>query len=299
MGNNQTQYPGNIDHSSRRSNQRLLTTLLCGVLVVLLGFAAWMLVSDSGPSGKLGDLAAHSDEVDPEAGARASTEIGPRLDGSPAGGDSVIGGVERPAKDLASGDAGASLEERVSEGRLDVGETPGVALDANEQTRAVTEAVRTGRYPERLTSGVVSETARSFDPGKFDPESDAYDEEYRHAYLRSPEPGRVWFPAEPGPGVPRIQPLSPGFVKVEQGEETTLRVSGVPGQPVTFTSFDLGLFENQLTTTTVVANDQGVAEAVFHGPTGTFDDVSIMAASPVMSGQVRLTVHVVPPYSGK
>ncbi|MBX2850874.1 MAG: hypothetical protein KTR15_03910 [Phycisphaeraceae bacterium] len=206
--------------------------------------------------------------------------------------------MERPSKDLASNSKDSSPEEQ-SDDWLNVGETPGVALDANEQTLAVLEAVETGRYPERLTSGVASETARSFDPGKFDPQSESYDEDYREAYLRSPEPGRVWFPAQPGPGVQRIQPLSPGFVKVTQGEQTTLRVSGMPGQPVTFTSFDLGMFENQLTTTTVVANDQGVAEAVFHGPSGTFDDVSIMAASPVMSGQVRLTVHVVPPYTGK
>ena len=63
--------------------------------------------------------------------------------------------------------------------------------------------------------------------------------------------------------------------------------------PVTFTSFDLGVFDkSQLTTVTVQADGRGVAEAVFTAPPGTVDDVRIMAASPVTTGQVRFVVNV-------
>ena len=109
----------------------------------------------------------------------------------------------------------------------------------------------------------------------------------------------MWHPAQPGPGGARIRPLMPTYAYVKQGESITLRVSGVPDQPVTFTSFDLGMFENQLTTMTVVADSGGAAEVVFHGVSGTADDVKIMAASPVMSGQARLTVHVIGPNDAK
>ena len=40
----------------------------------------------------------------------------------------------------------------------------------------------------------------------------------------------------------------------------TLRVRAAPKYPISFTSFDLGKFQNELTAITVEANDQGVAE---------------------------------------
>lgn len=279
------------------SNNKKLQIALVSLFVLLLGGAIYFGYQSAQPSAYSGS---DDGEVADSNEAREPS-VSPRTDGrlDPEGGDIFAGGVERPATDLAiKEDEGSILDRVVSENikeLLDYGATPGVPIDANEQVAAVAEAIKTGRNPERLSVGVAGATARSFDSEKFDPQSAAYDADYRAAYLGSPEPGRVWFPAQPGEGVDRIQPLMPSFVKVEQGKDITLRVSGRPGQPVTFTSFDLGFFENQLTTITVVANDQGVAEARFQGPPGTISDVNILAASPVLSGRVRLTVHVTQP----
>lgn len=226
--------------------------------------------------------------------------VSPRTDGvlDPDSGDVIVGGVERPATDVTP-DETQPLDDSLGDGiagtELDYGVAPSVDPDANEQVALAVEAIQNGTHPERLNAGVGSKAAANFDPAKFDPESESYDEGYRQAYLRTPEPGRVWHPAQPGPGVKRIRPLMPAYAYVKQGEDITLRVSGVPDQPVTFTSFDLGMFENKLTTITVTANAQGVAEATFHGASGTADDVKILAASPVMSGQARLRVHVIGP----
>ncbi len=276
------------------ANNKKLQAALTVVLILLFGGVVYLgfQTLQSPEYGGLGD-----EEVADNREPREPI-VSPRTDGKvdPSSGDVIAGGVERPSSDLASRDkADDSDTELASDDLFNYGQTSPIKADVNEQVAAAYEAIKTGKHPERLSVAIASETARSFDPEKFDPESDRYDEDYRKAYMRSPEPGRVWFPAQPAEGVSRIQPLMPRYVEVPQGEEITLRVSGEPGQPVTFTSFDLGQFENKLTTMTVVANDQGVAEAKFQGPPGTIDDVAIMAASPVMSGQVRLTVHVTMP----
>lgn len=271
------------------ANNKKLQVVLTTVLVLMLIGVVYLGYQALQPP-EYGDLG--EEEV---ADAREPREpiVSPRTDGeiAPGSGDVVAGGVERPGSDIALSDT-HSEPDLDGEDPFSYGITEPVKADANEQVAAAYEALKTGKYPERLSVAMASESARSFDPEKFDPASDQYDEDYHQAYMRSPEPGRVWFPAQPAEGVSRIQPLMPRYVEVSQGEDITLRVSGVPGQPVTFTSFDLGRFENQLTTMTVVANEQGVAEANFQGPPGTIDDVAIMAASPVMSGQVRLTVHI-------
>ena len=81
----------------------------------------------------------------------------------------------------------------------------------------------------------------------------------------------------------------------EQGQSIPLRVRATPGAPVTFTSFDLGQFENQLTSITVQADKQGIATARFVGSSGTINDVNILVASPVNSGQAKFAVNVVLP----
>jgi hypothetical protein len=113
-----------------------------------------------------------------------------------------------------------------------------------------------------------------------------------HAYLDVAEPGRVFQTKQPGAGVARVKAASPLFQRVEQGQSVTLSVASVAKMPVTFTSFDLGRFENQLTTETVEADESGVAKVKFFGMPGTINDVKIMAASPVAAGQVRFVVNV-------
>ncbi len=74
-----------------------------------------------------------------------------------------------------------------------------------------------------------------------------------------------------------------------------LKVKAVKDAPVTFTSFDLGSFHNQLTSVTVKADANGNAQAIFTGTPGTINNVNILAGSPMTSGQLKFTVNVEPP----
>lgn len=82
---------------------------------------------------------------------------------------------------------------------------------------------------------------------------------------------------------------------MKQGEIVRLRVRATPNAPVTFTSLDLGQFDNQLNTISVPANEKGIAEAQFRGAPGTYGDVAIVAGSPMLAEQVRFTVYVEAP----
>ena len=71
-----------------------------------------------------------------------------------------------------------------------------------------------------------------------------------------------------------------------------LSVTGEPLSPVTFTSFDRGAFENNLTSITVLADAAGAASVRFTATAGTIEDVNILSASPRTVGQVSFRVTV-------
>ena len=223
----------------------------------------------------------------------------------------IVGGVRRKRSDLAAdkdtqttksvaaterrgdyGDAAndpdanpqvASVVEAPSaEGNY--GQTPAIDPDANPQVASVVAALREKKHPERLSPMIA--------PPAFDAKAYQADPQ---AYLNTVEPGRAFQSAQPGPDVKVLQRMSPRLVKVTQGESVTLEVKAVPDAPVTFTSFDLGQFENQLTSITVQANETGVAQAEFSATPGTIDHVNILAASPVTTGQARFLVDVAVP----
>lgn len=176
-----------------------------------------------------------------------------------------------------------SLSEKIPSG---YGVAPDVNKSATPQTEALFRIVEKGEGLERLS--VLTGGQDVFDGDKY-----FSDAKYRKDYLVTPDFGRVFAPAQPGPGVPRIRRASPRFVPVLQGESASLKVSAPAGSPVSFTSFDLGRFrESQLTTITVEADEQGVAEATFEATPGTISDVNIMAAGPTTSGQVRFVVNI-------
>jgi len=220
-----------------------------------------------------------------------------------AAGEAVIGGVPRPRSDVAprhsdqsaqspqasvaeSADASkTSSKAEESEDPFDYGATPPVRGDANVHVQSVVEAIRQNRNPERISALIQ--------PKAFDARAYAENPE---AYLNVVEPGRVFQPAQPKEGVPRIRSLSPRLQRVEQGNRVVLRVQAPAAMPVTFTSFDLGRFaENKLTSITVAANARGVAEVNFEATAGTIEDVNILAASPSASGQVKFVVNVSKP----
>ena len=164
-----------------------------------------------------------------------------------------------------------------------VGSTPAVPGDANANVRSVVEAALSGTHPERLTPLIA--------PAPYDHQRFLANPQ---AYLDVVEPGRVFQSAQPGEGVLQLDLVGDAVATIPQGGHTTLRVRTVPLAPVTFTSFECGAFANRLTSTTVRADAQGIASAEFTAPPGTLNDVTILAGSPLASGQINFCVTVVP-----
>lgn len=200
-----------------------------------------------------------------------------------APGRAMIGGIERPASDVRFAKDREQVERKPPRKRQ--GYSPSVDPESNEQTQLVAEALKSREKPERFSSFVVK---RGFDAEKFRAEPAKYAAEYASVV----EPGRVFAPAQPGDGVSVLRAESSRFHRVKQGEALRLSVEAVPNAPVTFASQDLGQFENQLSSVTVVANEQGIASATYTASGGTIDEVQILAASPVTTGQVAFTVSV-------
>lgn len=193
----------------------------------------------------------------------------------------MIGGVQRPKTDIEPKFREAIEIGDSPEMKMNYGVTPMVKSDANPQAASVAEALATKTHPERLTPAIL--------PPDFDR---ATYEKDPQVYINTIEPGRVFQPAQPGQGVFPLRTLTPRLIAIEQGQSVPLRVRAQPGSPVTFTSFDLGQFENQLNSITVRADDRGIATARFTGSSGTINDVNILAASPLNSGQAKFVVNI-------
>ncbi|MFO0979067.1 MAG: hypothetical protein U0996_21840 [Planctomycetaceae bacterium] len=234
--------------------------------VVLL---VWML---SAPVGREKPEARQANAGD-AGDAAAKGPLGEALPGYEA-----VGGVYRPKADL---NYPASNPADSDKPVIDTGFAPPVKPDANTQAQAVFTALKSGEHPERFSSFVQPP---AFDRAAWEKDPDAY--------LAIVEPGRVYQSAEPGSDVQVIQAISGQFQRVKQGDQIPLVVKAAPNAPVTFTSFDLGHFENQLTSTTVRTNADGEARVLFTAGKGTIDDIEILAASPLTTGQVRFVVNV-------
>jgi hypothetical protein len=156
-----------------------------------------------------------------------------------------------------------------------------VAPDANPQVKSVVEARLSGKNPERLTPFLA--------PQPFDAKSYEADPE---KYLNIVEPGRVFQTAQAGPKVPQLNPRGSLLRSMLQGDTVTLEVLAPAGAPVTFTSFDLGGFENKLTSMTVKADKRGLASVKFTATPGTIGNCNILAGCPLASGQVRFMMDI-------
>jgi len=161
------------------------------------------------------------------------------------------------------------------------GMTEAVDTNANPQVASVAEALKSSKYPERLSPLIQP---KAFDRVAF--EKDPL------SYLQVIEPGRVFQALNPAVGVPVIQRISESFVVIQQLEKTVLKVKAIPFMPVTFTSFDLGSFQNKLTSITVQADKEGLAEAAFFAAEGTIADCNILASCPVTSGRIKFIVNI-------
>lgn len=222
--------------------------------------------------------------VEPEVG-RGVVGAVERESGSPESapeGYQWVGGVLRPNSDLKSRDP---LDLPVI-GEKAIGKRMGRSPEIKPETNAATQSVAAAlanpvEFPERLGPAFP---APDFDLDAFmaDPQK----------YLNTIEPGRIWQSLPKGEGVPQISRQSPLYQSLIQGEAVTLRVKVTPDAVVTFHSFDLGHFDNQLTTTSVQAGEDGIASVNFTASGGTFGELNILAASPQTSGQVNFVVKV-------
>lgn len=237
-----------------------------GAIVVVIGAIAVFAMnrSDSTPS----------DQSDNNADA---TEVASSVDKP---GQVVVGGIPRPATDVKL-PTGESNTEKREVPKVRQGFSPAIDPNANPQVAAIAEALKTREKPNQFSSFVP--------PEPFDVEAYKANPE---AYLATVEPGRVYAPAQPADGVPVINAVGKRFHRLRQGESVRLRVSALAGAPVSFSSSRLGQFDNQLTSITVRAGEDGVAEATFTASGGTIDEVPILAASPMASGQVSFTLLV-------
>ena len=197
-----------------------------------------------------------------------------------------VGGVRRPESDLV---LYKQKEKPRAEGapspQLGYGRAPHVDPDENASVKltysALVDAER--KHPERTNPMIM--------PAAFDKAVYLAD---RTAYLALSEPGRVWQAAQPGPEVPVLRRLGDLKQTLRQKESVRLETQAAPDAPVTFTSFDSGVFSNQLPSITVAADSKGLANAVFTATSGTISRINIMAASPMTSGRVEFHINVLP-----
>lgn len=187
------------------------------------------------------------------------------------------GGGKAPVRQLAERLLRASAGLRAHDKK--------VRADAN--ARSVVEAAQTGRFPERLSALVPP---KPFDINAFEADP--------QAYLDVVEPGRAFQSADGAVGVKALEAVGVAYQEVDPGGSVKLRVTGEAGAPVTFTSFDMGAFENGLASITVLADASGEAEVTFTATAGTIETVKILAGSPLAVGQVKLMVQVRRPAAG-
>ena len=266
-----------MDTSRKRQLSVVLLVAACALVIIAL-------TVDVGPDRD--DSPPNQTAADDGPKIRVPDTSGPIGEAKP--GYANIGGVYRPESDVRMGKDRPGKRDDMGNDVPNPGFSPPVEPDANPQVASVAAALKDRKNPARFSSFV---RATPFDAEiyKSDPQS----------YLSVVEPGRVFQPAQPGPDVKRIAEASGLYHRITQGESITLAVKADAGSAVTFTSFGLGSFENQLTSITVAADDQGLAQAPFTATPGTIDDIRILAASPVNSGQAQFTVNVALPGSKK
>ncbi len=164
-----------------------------------------------------------------------------------------------------------------------IGTVTAVPPSTNPQVAAVAAALQTKTHPERLSALVA--------PPPFDAAAFAANPK---AYVDDVAPARAFQTAAPDEKTPVLRPLSATQVTARQDEPVILRVVTAPNGVVSYTSFDLGRFGNQLSAQTVVADAHGVAAVSFTAGPGTIDAVHILAGSPLASGQVAFDLTITP-----
>ncbi len=197
-------------------------------------------------------------------------------------GYALVGGVLRPSTDIQPRIDNLSQIPVLVRSH---GFSKELLPESNSKVLNVHQSLIERSDPARFSSFVVP---KSFDSKAFNDAPKAYATEY----AKIVEPGRVFATAQPGKDIVPLQTAGARFHRVKQGETVRLGVNSSVFAPVTFTSQSLGSFEEGLTSTTVVADENGYAAATYTASGGTVDEVQILAGSPTNSGQVTFVVSV-------
>ena len=193
-----------------------------------------------------------------------------------------------PTSAVPSTSSTASSTASKSSDPAPYGVMPPVPVVAQSPAALVAESLKTGTHPERLSALV--------EPPPFDRQRWlSGDAAFIATYLQESQPGRVFQPAQPGAAVPKLRFASAPGVVIAQGATCGLSVEAPVGAPVSFAVMDGGVFGNQLAAQTVRAGDDGRAMVLYTATAGVIEDVSILAASPLASGQLRFRIHVTDP----
>jgi hypothetical protein len=247
-----------------------LVAFIVVLVVGVLAYETWRVREATKPIAK--DLPADSSRIE------KAQEIPPREFPE----DYVeVGGIKRPKRDVerqvkSATDVNSSLPK--------AGIVPRIPKNENASTRSVAEAFDNPELAHRLSAMIP--------PPPFD--LDKY-RESPEEYQNTIEPGRVNQYLPYSEEVAPIRRVSTYFQEVLQGETVVLEAKVNEDYPVTFYSNRLGMFQNKLPTITVAPDDQGIARAEFLVSKGTRDEVEVLAASPMHSGQARFLVKVVLP----
>lgn len=198
----------------------------------------------------------------------------------------AVGGVQRPSADVApvAKVSGSPYDSGAGVLREWYGDAPRLKSDANATVAAVSKAIDENTSLEQISPAKL--------PGTFDKQAYLADP---RSYLQKHVPSRAFASAQPGAGVARLKPASNQSHFLRQGESIRLAVTTEAGMPATFTSFDLGVFDNGLSSITVAADKNGMAQANFIAAPGKVGEVNILAASPVAAEQVTFQVWIAPP----
>ena len=205
-----------------------------------------------------------------------------------------VGEVDRPLRDIdfesrvPKDDGVKSVAEMLPPGPQP-GQAPRLTGNENPQVAGMVAEMRGQREGEQESSDRRVVTSWE-EPEAFD--RVAY-EAGPEKYLNKIRPARVFDPAQPGEDVTPLEPISNGFHSILQGEQVVLQVKAEAGVPVAFYTPQTGWFaENQLSSVTVKADEDGVATATFQTGGGSMGIVDVLAASPVHSRQLQFRVKV-------
>jgi hypothetical protein len=138
--------------------------------------------------------------------------------------------------------------------------------------------------------GTVSPLVRTppFDAGRW-----VADPAYQTAYLAGVEPGRVWQSLQPGPGITAIRASTATRFAITSAGSVALTVQAIPNAPVTFLALgEVGFGAARSKCVTIKASTTGVASVTCYGMGAANVRVPVIAASPMLSGLVRMLVEV-------